>query len=66
MEFTIENLGEPGRGAKVEKQQNGTHLTLSVGFIGSHAGYAFLTRSEALALADVLRAMAESLDQSEG
>ena len=46
MEFKIENLGEEGRGAKVEKRDE-TTLTLSVGFLGTHAEHAYLNRAQA-------------------
>ena len=62
MKFELTEL-EEDRGVSVEATSE-TNLTLSVGFIGSHAGYASLTREEALALAGAIRAMASALDRA--
>ena len=64
MEFNIEDLGEEGRGVRIETQDDNT-LVLSVGFIGSHAGYAPLTRSQALFISGALSAMASGLEDEE-
>ncbi len=64
MKFNMENLGEEGRSVQVHVgEDDPSKLWLSVGFVGSHAGYAPLTRSEALALAGTLSAMARSLER---
>ena len=60
----MKNVGESDRSVKVERgEEDSTKLWLSVGYVGSHAGYAPLTRSEALTLAGALSAMARSLDR---
>ena len=61
MEFILDDVEEL-RGVKVE-QRNAESLTLSAGRLGTHAGYVYLTRREALALAGAIRAIALSLDR---
>ena len=62
VEFTMDDLAQD-RGVKVSTENDNQTLLLQVGFIDSHAGYAYLTKDQALALAGTIRAMANQLER---
>ncbi len=60
MLFEMNDLRD-GRGIRVVEEDDSYDVILSAGFLDSHAGYAYLTPAEALALAGALNAMAKSM-----
>ena len=62
MLFEMKNLRDE-RGIRITEADDSYDVIFSAGFLDSHAGYAYLTPLEALAVAGALRAMAERLIQ---